>query len=73
MRACRQISRLAVALVLLLAAGRAEAQQVDFSKVSRGGSDQLSWRWRGNGGQNNEPAEGQTGEALHRHSGRWGS
>ena len=51
MRACRQISRLAVALVLLLAAGRAEAQQVDFSKVSRGGSDQLSWRWRGNDGR----------------------
>ena len=51
MRACRQVSRLAVALVLLLAAGRAEAQQVDFSKVSRGGSDQLSWRWRGNDGR----------------------
>lgn len=48
--ACRRVSRLAVAL-LLVTTGWAEAQQLDFNKVSRGGADQLSWRWRGSDGR----------------------
>lgn len=50
-RARRRVSQVAIALLMVLAAGQAEAQQLDFNKVSRGGADQLSWRWRGSDGR----------------------
>lgn len=41
-------SRLVIALLFLLCAP-AEAQQIDFRRVSRGGEEGLSWRWRDSG------------------------
>jgi len=58
-----RLGGLAVAALLVFDAG-AQAQQLDFGRISRGGDEQLSWRWRGSDNRDYSAAFTLTKDAI---------